>query len=233
MELLDAWTGRTACLLQEALRLTNEAFAQKLGLGLRTVADWHKDPNMTPRASTQQILDTALEQASDTDKRRFAQLAGLNQSGDREQDDGDHRLSDDPNVGAALEWIDRHAGWTPGTARRTVAAQLATVDLRHIQDRGHRRGQINQRQVAESLGAYYGALDGYGRYRPTVDGERLDTSILTMPEWLDLEYELTPETDALTFANTLAEPHVQLDDIKANVAAAAGPSSPGRNSATR
>ena len=28
MEMLDAWTGRTACALQEAFRLSNELFAK-------------------------------------------------------------------------------------------------------------------------------------------------------------------------------------------------------------
>src|SRR2546423_1670825 len=38
MELVNAWTGRTACALQRALRLTNEAFADHLGVAVRTVA---------------------------------------------------------------------------------------------------------------------------------------------------------------------------------------------------
>jgi DNA-binding transcriptional regulator YiaG len=36
---VTAWTGRTACALQAALRLSNQAFAAKLGVGVRTVAD--------------------------------------------------------------------------------------------------------------------------------------------------------------------------------------------------
>jgi 8-oxo-dGTP diphosphatase len=32
------WTGRTACALQAALRLSNESFAEHLGIAVRTVA---------------------------------------------------------------------------------------------------------------------------------------------------------------------------------------------------
>lgn len=63
MALVDAWTGRIACALQAALRLTNEAFANRLGVAVRTVANWHERPDMTPRTEMQQALDTVLEQA--------------------------------------------------------------------------------------------------------------------------------------------------------------------------
>jgi 8-oxo-dGTP pyrophosphatase MutT (NUDIX family) len=75
MELVSAWTGRTACALQAALRLTNEAFADHLGVAVRTVATWHQRPDVSPKADVQQALDTALERASETAKTRFAQLA--------------------------------------------------------------------------------------------------------------------------------------------------------------
>lgn len=74
MELVNAWTGRTACALQAALRLTNEAFADHLGVAVRTVATWHQRPDSSPKADVQQALDTALERASETAKTRFARL---------------------------------------------------------------------------------------------------------------------------------------------------------------
>src|SRR5918997_642146 len=74
MELVNAWTGRTACALQAALRLTNEAFAAHLGIAVRTVATWHQRPDLIPKAEMQQLLDTALEQAPDTTKTRFSRL---------------------------------------------------------------------------------------------------------------------------------------------------------------
>jgi 8-oxo-dGTP diphosphatase len=74
MELVNAWTGRTACALQAALRLSNEAFASHLGVAVRTVAAWHQKPDVTPRGEMQQLLDTALERAPEGVRARFTAL---------------------------------------------------------------------------------------------------------------------------------------------------------------
>lgn len=74
MEIVETWTGRAACLLQQAMRLTNEAFAEHLGVSERTVSRWHSAPGMVHRTEVQQILDTAYEQAGETVQRRFALL---------------------------------------------------------------------------------------------------------------------------------------------------------------
>jgi 8-oxo-dGTP diphosphatase len=68
----DRWTGRTACLLQAALRMSNDAYARHLGIGLRTVASWHKLPDRTPNTEMQQILSSALEKAPAAARERFA-----------------------------------------------------------------------------------------------------------------------------------------------------------------
>ncbi|TQF04231.1 NUDIX domain-containing protein [Kitasatospora acidiphila] len=75
MDVIEVWSGRYACLLQSALRLTNEAFASQLGIAVRTVATWHADPSVVPRAEMQQLLDTAYEKASNAARQRFALLA--------------------------------------------------------------------------------------------------------------------------------------------------------------
>lgn len=64
----DRWTGRTACLLQAALRLSNDAYARLLG----TVAAWHQMPDRTPNTEMQQLLTVALEKASIAAQDRFA-----------------------------------------------------------------------------------------------------------------------------------------------------------------
>src|SRR5229473_2797185 len=76
MDPVTGWTGRTACALQAALRLSNETFAEQLGIGVRTVASWHQKPAMKPRPDMQQILDTALDRAPAAVKARFAVLTG-------------------------------------------------------------------------------------------------------------------------------------------------------------
>jgi tetratricopeptide (TPR) repeat protein len=74
--MVDGWTGELACALQSALRMSNVTYAARLGIGVRTVADWHADPTMRPRPETQRILDTALKQASPEERARFAALTG-------------------------------------------------------------------------------------------------------------------------------------------------------------
>src|SRR5262245_52700894 len=137
--MVSGWTGRTACALQEAMHLSNEAFARRLGIGVRTVAGWHKKPTLRPQSGMQEILDTALEQAAPAVKERFAALtagpadAAPEPAGATKAQD---RLSADRNITAALHWLDEHTEWEPGAARREVAARLAQTDYRQLQDRG-------------------------------------------------------------------------------------------------
>ncbi len=74
MDIVSTWTGRAACLLQQAMRMTNEAFADRLGISERTISRWHAQPDMIHRTEVQQILDTAYEQAGETVQQRFALL---------------------------------------------------------------------------------------------------------------------------------------------------------------
>ncbi|MFI8206865.1 NUDIX domain-containing protein [Streptomyces sp. NPDC085937] len=56
------------------MRMTNEAFAERLGISPRTVSRWHSSPGMVHRSEVQQILDTAHDQAGEAVQRRFALL---------------------------------------------------------------------------------------------------------------------------------------------------------------
>jgi 8-oxo-dGTP diphosphatase len=56
------------------MRMTNEEFAERLGLSDRTISRWHSSPEMIHRPEVQQILDTAHEQAGEAVQRRFALL---------------------------------------------------------------------------------------------------------------------------------------------------------------
>lgn len=76
MRIVDViWTGRTACALQAAMRATNEDFANRLGVAVRTVASWHQRPDTVPRAEIQEALDTIYERATPSVLRRFNLLA--------------------------------------------------------------------------------------------------------------------------------------------------------------
>jgi hypothetical protein len=214
MDPVTGWTGRTACALQAALRLSNEAFAARLGIGVRTVAAWHQKPSLRPRPEMQQVLDTALERASPAIKARFAVLTGGSAHGadaelgeDGDAADADRRLRTDPHIGSALDRLDRDAGWEPGTARHQVASRLARLDVRHLQDRAARRRRIGHRQIAEALGDYYrNQASAHGRYRARYGQDsEIVTSVLTRPGWLDLDCPLTAACDRLTLTNAAGD----------------------------
>ena len=76
MQVITSWTGGHADALRKALRMTNESFAEHLGVAARTVANWRKDPAITPIPAVQETLDAALERAPDRAKAQFAILIG-------------------------------------------------------------------------------------------------------------------------------------------------------------
>ena len=71
-EVVDDWTGRHACALQCALRMSQEAFAERLGVSRRAVTTWHERPDSVIRPELQQALDTLFENASTSAKLRFS-----------------------------------------------------------------------------------------------------------------------------------------------------------------
>lgn len=75
--MLGDWTGRTAEALQYALRMTNEEFAEHLGIAARTVAGWREAPDIVPRRRIQQLLDVVYERVSGPALRRFQARAGV------------------------------------------------------------------------------------------------------------------------------------------------------------
>lgn len=73
MAIVHRWTGVEARALRLALRLSVRAFADHLGVGVRTVSKWEKLLAATePRPDTQAILDTALARADAAVHLRFA-----------------------------------------------------------------------------------------------------------------------------------------------------------------
>ncbi|MFH9662969.1 helix-turn-helix domain-containing protein [Streptomyces sp. NPDC017248] len=75
MATVQQWTGREAGALRAALRMSTRAFAEHLGVALRTVAKWESLGAATrPRPDTQAILDTALGRADCAAHARFEAL---------------------------------------------------------------------------------------------------------------------------------------------------------------
>lgn len=75
MQVVATWNGRQADILRQAFRMSNEAFAEHLGISVRTVAYWRKRPDMVPVTAMQGVLDTALENAPDQVKAKFSALS--------------------------------------------------------------------------------------------------------------------------------------------------------------
>ena len=77
---VSIWTGRLATALQEATRQSQEGFAANLGLSPRTVAKWREHPDAQLRATTSEILDTALARIDDHARQRFFSLTAASAS---------------------------------------------------------------------------------------------------------------------------------------------------------
>jgi len=74
MQVTVSWTGGRADALRKSLHMSNESFAEYLGVGARTVANWRLNPHVIPKLGMQGFLDTALERASDQAKEQFIAL---------------------------------------------------------------------------------------------------------------------------------------------------------------
>jgi hypothetical protein len=74
VDVVASWTGRRADALREALRMTNETFADHLGVAVRTVANWRSRPDMTPSPTLQEVLDAALAKAPEQVTAQFRML---------------------------------------------------------------------------------------------------------------------------------------------------------------
>jgi hypothetical protein len=83
MQVIASWTGGHADALRQSLRMTNESFAEHLGVAVRTVAYWRRRPEITPKPAIQETLDAALERAPDRAKAQFALLVGQAERGSR------------------------------------------------------------------------------------------------------------------------------------------------------
>src|SRR5262249_45953818 len=87
-------------------------------------------------------------------------------------------------IGAALGWLDDHAGWPFGASRAEVAARLVRLDPAVLRSR---RERVARPDIAAALAAYYPDLGGdYGRYAARYRDIDVTTSVLTSPGWLDL-----------------------------------------------
>jgi hypothetical protein len=88
VQVITSWTGGHADALRQALRMSNESFADYLDIGVRTVANWRKNPAIVPHPDKQALLDTAYDRASDRAKAHFAELVSRLGEGERSESSG-------------------------------------------------------------------------------------------------------------------------------------------------
>jgi DNA invertase Pin-like site-specific DNA recombinase len=72
-----AWTPQVACALQDALEMTDAAFAAHLGITARVVTSWHQHSDTQVDAAIRERLEVAAQQASISVKKGFAQQANV------------------------------------------------------------------------------------------------------------------------------------------------------------
>jgi hypothetical protein len=119
MQVIAEWTGGHADALRRALRMTNEDFADYLGIGVRTVAYWRAQPEIRPRARMQEILDTALKRAPDRVKAQFTLLVNEAHRGRDHHPPGKAESSavvPDPMTSQKLNKEDKRTLWRPANA---------------------------------------------------------------------------------------------------------------------
>lgn len=189
------WTMREADALRAALRLTNEEFAEQLGVSPRSVALWRKGGDGTILLQTQRIFDTVLERATDAQRERFAQLTGLGEVA-RIRDALRIRLDGATNLHSALAWL--QSGHDDDAAIGVLAA-ATQVDT--AAGPRWRTAATDRSTVAEKLHQYYG--DGFGDHRPVriaLGDADIDLTILSAAEWFSSSIDLQADEATGRFA---------------------------------
>jgi hypothetical protein len=184
MMVIESWTGKRATALQRAMRLTNEAFANRLGVAVRTVANWHARPTIVPSADLQQVLDTMHKQASKEAQTRFAHLAAPDDVG-YANDQPDPLRSLTTETRDAMDWLDDRANLTDGESERAVGAAFRRMNPRVMRSLVRRRSKIGRSQLAAAIGVLYDMpTPNLALYNASVDNEPLQTTMLVKPSWL-------------------------------------------------
>lgn len=127
MDVVAMWTGNRADTLRQALRMTNEAFAEHLGVAVRTVAYWRARPDVVPRPEMQQMLDIALARAPEQVRAQFGLLLTERQALPLPA----ARLPISDDVGSLITWIT--SSNTSDAAIEQLAQATATLADLHTQ----------------------------------------------------------------------------------------------------
>jgi hypothetical protein len=127
MQVTATWTGAQADALRQALRMTNESFAEHLGVSVRTVAYWRQRPDMIPQRQIQDFLNAALDRASDRIKAQFALLASETRDGPEDEPDARQPFC------VPLDAM-TNRGWNGDDARRLSLSFDAALERSAVED---------------------------------------------------------------------------------------------------
>src|SRR6266487_2959996 len=151
MDVVSSWTGARADALRRALRMTNEAFAEHLGVVVRTVAYWRARPGSVPKPDVQEALDTVLVQAPGPVRAQFWLILAER---DRDRD----RVSLQPRLVAASLWpADNEL--TRGPAHPESARQFSEVPQLSASAYGVRPATPGDLARVRSMRAHLKAID--------------------------------------------------------------------------
>ncbi|WP_067973829.1 hypothetical protein [Mycolicibacter icosiumassiliensis] len=210
------WTGRHATALKLALRMSTEEFAQRLGVGPRSVAEWSREPDLVPKPVMQQALDTLLSQSDDAAQTRF-ELLVYGRSSHADATPG--TTAADLTTAGLLDWVDLHAGWQAGTARLQVHDLLAQMTPLVVRRKAAQRGRVARSSIAAAISALYPApRGGHNLYAGRCGTATAATSILTCPEWTEMSVPLGTGHDSLTPTSGPSTPMLNLDETAAAAA---------------
>lgn len=190
------WGPSEAGQLQQALRLTNEAFAERLGSATRTIAKWHANADMRLTLEMQQALDTMLARATEDEQSRFEQLRASAREPARRHTDWGRRLDAGTHLASALDWLDGIRQVGDGTTAGEVEELLAGAGERELRAAGRARARVDRRQVAQVVRDYYRAAAGYGHVTLAHEGGQAATTILSSESWNRASLDLRTGTDA-------------------------------------
>jgi hypothetical protein len=101
VNVIDSWAGAEADALRHALRMSNEDFAEHLGVSVRSVANWRSRPGMVLSQPMQSTLDTALARALEPAQALFWQL--ISQRG--HADPAITHLLPAPDAASLTDWL--------------------------------------------------------------------------------------------------------------------------------
>jgi hypothetical protein len=101
VSVIKSWTGAEADALRHALRMSNEDFAERLGVSVRTVANWRSRPGIVLTPPMQSTMDTALARAPEPARTLFWELVTSREHPDQ----ATVRLLPAPDAAAMTDWL--------------------------------------------------------------------------------------------------------------------------------